>query len=38
MLKKLEVELSELGWVQMVKENTHYNNSNGIISESLIDQ
>ena len=37
MLKKLEVELSELGWVQMVKENTHYNNSNGIISESLID-
>ena len=37
MLKKLEVELSELGWVQMVKENTHYVNSNGIISESLID-
>ena len=37
MLKKLEVELSELGWVQLVKKNTHYNNANGVISESLID-
>ena len=37
MLKKLEVELSDLGWVQLVKDNTHYNNSNGTISESLID-
>ena len=24
MLKKLEVELSDLGWVQLVKKNTHY--------------
>ena len=37
MLKKLEIELSELGWVQLVKKNTHYNNANGVISESLID-
>ena len=37
MLKKLESELSDLGWVQLVKSNTHYNNANGNISESLID-
>ena len=37
MLKKLEVELSELGWVQLVKEDTHYSNRNGNITESLID-
>ena len=37
MLKKLEVELSDLGWVQLVKKNTHYTNANGSISESLID-
>ena len=36
MLKKLEIELSELGWVQLVQKNTHYNNANGVISESLI--
>ena len=37
MLKKLEVELSDLGWAQLVKSNTHYTNANGVISESLID-
>ena len=31
MLKKLEIELSELGWVQLVQKNTHYNNANGVI-------
>ena len=37
MLKNLEVELSELGWAQLVKENTHFSNCNGNVTESLID-
>ena len=37
MLKKRESELSDLGWVQLVKKNTHYTNANGVISESLIE-
>ena len=28
MLKKLELKLSDLGWVQLVKNMTHYTNSN----------
>ena len=36
MLKKMEVELAEVGWSQLVKENTHYSNSNGNITEWLI--
>ena len=37
MLKNLERELVELGWTQLVKENTHYCNRNGAVSETLID-
>ena len=37
MLKNLERELAELGWAQLVKQNTHFSNRNGAVSESLID-
>ena len=37
MLKSLEKELGDLGWIQMVTRNTHYTNRNGVVSESLID-
>ena len=37
MLKNLKKELADQGWTQIVKENTHYTNRNGDISESLID-
>ena len=36
MLKNLERELAELGWTQLVKENTHYCNRNGVVPETLI--
>ena len=37
MLKNLERELTELGWTQLVQQNTHFSNRNGVISETLID-
>ena len=37
MLKNLERELADVGWIQTVKRNTHYSNRNGDVSESLID-
>ena len=37
MLKNLEKELAELGWAQLVQQNTHFSNRNGAVSESLID-
>ena len=37
MLKNLERELGELGWSQLVENNTHFSNRNGLVSETLID-
>ena len=37
MLKNLERELAELGWTQLVNQNTHFSNRNGVVSETLID-
>ena len=37
MLRNLKKELTEQGWTQIVKENAHYTNRNGDISESMID-